>query len=83
MDEADTWHGGRPQPRRLCVRWGPSPLPQNGQSPLPNFKAILILMIESLNALHLSVFSETVIMLIYYVYLWLNALVIFFIAVHL
>ena len=32
------WHGGRPQPRRLCVRWGPSPLPQRGQSPLPNFK---------------------------------------------
>jgi len=28
MDEAGTWHGGRPQPRRLCVRWGPSPLPQ-------------------------------------------------------
>jgi len=26
MDEAGTWHGGRrPQPRRLCVRWGPSP----------------------------------------------------------
>jgi len=18
-----TWHGGRPRPRRLCVRWGP------------------------------------------------------------
>jgi len=32
MDEADTWHGGRPQPRRVCVRWGPSPLPQAGQS---------------------------------------------------
>jgi len=25
-----TWHGGRPQPRRLCVRWGPSPLPPKG-----------------------------------------------------
>ena len=35
MDEADTWHGGRPQPRRLYVRWGPSPLPQKGQSPSP------------------------------------------------
>ena len=34
MDEADTWHGGRPQPRRVCV-WGPSRLPQNGQSPSP------------------------------------------------
>jgi len=25
-----TWHGSRPQPRRLCVRWGPSPLPKKG-----------------------------------------------------
>jgi len=24
MDQDGTWHGGRPQPRRLCVRWGPS-----------------------------------------------------------
>jgi len=30
MDQDGTWHGGRPQPRRLCVRWGPSPLPQKG-----------------------------------------------------
>jgi len=28
MDEAGTWHGDRPQPRRLCVGWGPNPLPQ-------------------------------------------------------
>jgi len=35
MDEAGTWHGGRPKPRRVCVRWGPSPLPQKGQSPSP------------------------------------------------
>ena len=33
MDEAGTWHGGRPQRRRFCVRWGPSLLPQKGQSP--------------------------------------------------
>jgi len=27
-----------PQPRRLCVRWGPSPLPPEGcRTPLPNF----------------------------------------------
>ena len=39
MDEAGTWHGGRPQPRRLCVRWGPSPLPQKGAEPLPQFSA--------------------------------------------
>jgi len=23
-----TWYGGRPRPRRLCVRWGPIPSPQ-------------------------------------------------------
>ena len=25
MDQDGTWHGGRPQPRRLCVRWVPTP----------------------------------------------------------
>ena len=34
MDEAGTWHKGRPQPRQLYVRWGPSPLPQKT---LPQF----------------------------------------------
>jgi len=24
MDQGATWHGGRPRPRRHCVRWGPS-----------------------------------------------------------
>jgi len=33
MDQDGTWHGGKPQPRRLCVRWGPSPLPQKGTQP--------------------------------------------------
>jgi len=33
MDEAGTWHGGRPQPRRLCVRWGPSTPPPKGVEP--------------------------------------------------
>ena len=34
MDQDGTWHGGRPQPRRLCVRWGPSlPLTQKGVKP--------------------------------------------------
>jgi len=29
-----TWYGGRIQPRRLCVRWGPSsPSIKRGQSP--------------------------------------------------
>ena len=32
MDEAGTWHGGRPQPSRVCVIWGSSPPPpQKGQ----------------------------------------------------
>ena len=39
MNEAGTWHGGRPQPRRLCVRWGPrSPSPTGGRS-TPKFSA--------------------------------------------
>ena len=33
MDQDATWYRGRPQPRRLCVRWGPSPLPKQGWSP--------------------------------------------------
>jgi len=35
LDEAGTWYGSRPQPRRVCVRWGPCPFPQKGQSPSP------------------------------------------------
>jgi len=42
MDQDDTWHGGRPQPRRLCVRRGPSPSPKRGRSPLTNFRPISI-----------------------------------------
>jgi len=36
MDEADTSHGGRPQPRRVCVRWGPSPSRKRAEPP-PQF----------------------------------------------
>ena len=41
MDEAGTWHRGRPEPRRLCVGWGPSPLPPKaGEAPpSPPFSA--------------------------------------------
>ena len=39
MDQDGTWHGCRPKPRRLCVRWGPSPLPQKGMEPPPDFSA--------------------------------------------
>ena len=35
MDKADTYHGGRPQPRRVCVRWGPSPSPKRVRAPSP------------------------------------------------
>jgi len=34
MHQDTTWYGGRPQPRRLCVRWGPSPSPPKGVEPL-------------------------------------------------
>ena len=35
MDEAGTWHGGRPQPRRFFVRW--EPIPQKETEPPPQF----------------------------------------------
>jgi len=38
MDQDATRHGARPRPRRLCVRWGPRPLPKKGAEPLPNFR---------------------------------------------
>ena len=37
MHQDATWYRGRPQPRRLCVRWGPSPLTKKGRSPPPIF----------------------------------------------
>jgi len=33
MHQDTTWYGGRPQPRGLCVRWGPSPHPKRGRAP--------------------------------------------------
>jgi len=39
MDEGGTWHGDRPQPRRLCVRWDPVPFPKRGWSPPSQFSA--------------------------------------------
>ena len=33
MHRDATWYGGRPQPRGLCVRWGPTPFPKRGPSP--------------------------------------------------
>ena len=33
MRQDATWYGGRPRPRRVCVKWGPNPLSENGRSP--------------------------------------------------
>jgi len=33
MDQDATWYGGRPRPRRHCVRWGPSPHGKGHSSP--------------------------------------------------
>jgi len=30
MHQDATWYGGRPRPRRHCLRWGPSPSPKGG-----------------------------------------------------
>jgi len=36
-----TWYGGRPQPRRHCVRWGPSCASPKGAQP-PNFRPMFV-----------------------------------------
>jgi len=33
MDQDGSWHGGRPQPRQLYIRWGPIPSLKRGRSP--------------------------------------------------
>jgi len=33
MDQHGTWHESRPQPRGLCVRWGPNPLLKGSTAP--------------------------------------------------
>ena len=38
MDEAGTWHGGRPHPMRLWLDGEPAP-PQKGAEPPPQFSA--------------------------------------------
>ena len=37
MHQDATWYGGRPRPRRHCVRWGLSSLPKKGAEPPPQF----------------------------------------------
>jgi len=36
MDQNATWYGGKPRPRRRCVRWGRSS-PLKGAQPPPQF----------------------------------------------
>jgi len=38
MHQDATWYGGRPQPRGLYVKWGPSPLAKKEAEP-PQFSA--------------------------------------------
>ena len=38
MNQDATWYGGRPRPRRHCVRWGPSSSTERVQQ-LPHFSA--------------------------------------------
>ena len=45
MHQDATWYGGKPQPRGLCVRWGPSPLRKKKAEPGgggPNFRPMSI-----------------------------------------
>ena len=37
MDEDVTWYGGRPWPKWLCIRWGPSSTHPKGHSSPPQF----------------------------------------------
>ena len=39
-DQDATWYGGRPRPKRLCVRWGRPPS-KKGAAPLPQFSAYI------------------------------------------
>jgi len=39
MYQDATWYGDRPQPRQLCVRWGPRYPPQKGGRTPPQFSA--------------------------------------------
>ena len=38
MDQSATWYGGRPRPRRHCVRWKPISATQHGGAAAPYFR---------------------------------------------
>jgi len=42
MDQDATWYGGRPRPRRQCVRWDPAPSPKGGKAPSQIFCSCLL-----------------------------------------
>ena len=42
MHQDATSYGGRPQPRRLCVRWAPSASPQKGDEASPSLRPMCI-----------------------------------------
>ena len=42
MDQDATWYGGRPRPRRNCVRWGPSSPPSKKGDGALNFQHMSI-----------------------------------------
>jgi len=42
MHQDATWYLDRPQPRRLCVGWGPASSPKWGRNPPPPFRLISI-----------------------------------------
>jgi len=42
MDQVGASHGDRPKPRRLCVRWRPTPSPKGGGALSPIFGPFLL-----------------------------------------
>jgi len=42
MYQDTTWYGGRPQPRRHCVRWGPMQLSLPYKGTAPNFRRMSV-----------------------------------------
>ena len=42
IDQNTTWYGGRPQPRGLCVRWGPFPSQKRVEPSSPIFRPCLL-----------------------------------------
>jgi len=41
MDQDAIWYGGRPRPRRHCVRWGPSSPTERGTATASHFSALV------------------------------------------